>query len=99
MKTPSLTRVKILKFMLSRIDQSLSSQEVQDGSHSNYKNTMNEIRNLVNDSMITKTKIGYKLSLDNYDFIITKYTELAVVCNFKNAMKEKMKQTEIQENK
>ncbi|MCV0393647.1 MAG: hypothetical protein K5790_10235 [Nitrosopumilus sp.] len=99
MKTPSLTRVKILKFMLSRIDEPLSSQEIQDGSHSNYKNTMNEIRNLVKDKMITGTKIGWKLTFKNADFIATKHTELAVICDFSKVIKKKMKQIEKQEIK
>lgn len=94
MKTPPLTRVKILKFMLSRIEEPLSHDDVMEGSHSNFKNTVNELNKLVEEKMVTKSKLGYKLTFKNAEFIATKHTELAVICDFSKVIQKKLKQIE-----
>ena len=88
MKTPSLTRVKILKFMLSRIDEPVTLTEIEEGSHSNFTNTRRELVKLRNEKMITPVGKNYKFTFYNAEFITKKHTELALICDFKRIIKK-----------
>ena len=96
MNTPSLTRVKIFKFMLSRIDELLSFDDITKGSHSNHKKVFDELLGLVKLRMISAKVNGYKLTFANAEFIVKNHTELAIICDFSKAIKSKMKEIEKQ---
>lgn len=90
MTTPSLKRVKILKFMLSRIGEPLTLDEISDGSNTTLKNVISETNNLKEDRMITQTSNGFKLSFANAQFIVSNHTDLAVVCDFEKILKKRI---------
>lgn len=91
MKTPPLTRVKITKFMLSRIDEPLTLDDIIIGSYTSFVNTIKQLEKMTREKMITKTKYGYKMTFRNAKFIIDNMTELALICEFEKIIKSKLK--------
>ncbi len=96
MNTPTLIRVKILKFMLSRIDEPLTLTDIVEGSNSTGKKVFSELTDMLELKMITSKINGFKLSFTNAQFIAKNFTELAIVCNFSEIIKKKMKEYENQ---
>lgn len=90
---PSLTRIRILKFMLSRINEPLSYDEIQEATKANFTNTRREIAKLRNDKFITPVKgEKFKMTFDNVEYITNVDTKLAVVCDFSKLIKKKLKE-------
>lgn len=96
MNMPDMIRVKILKFMLSRIDEPLTLTDIVNGSNSTGRRVFVELTNMLDLKMITSKMNGFKLSFTNAQYIVKNYTELAVVCNFSEIIKKKMKEYENQ---
>lgn len=78
--------------MLTRINEPLTEDEIEKGSHSNFTNTMKELNKLRNEKMITLVGKSYKLSYYDAEFIAKVHTELAIVCDFSKIIKKVMKQ-------
>lgn len=92
MNPPSLSRVKILKFMLSRINEPLTFNEIEQGSHTNFPCTMKELGKLRQEKMITMIGKSYKLSYYDAEFIAKVHTDLAIVCDFSKVIRKAIKQ-------
>lgn len=78
--------------MLSRINEPLTDDEIQIGSHGNYPNTFRELTKLRKEKMITSIGKKYKLSFFDAEFIAKVHTDLAIVCDFSKIIKKVMKQ-------
>lgn len=96
MKSPSLLRVKIVKFMIQRINEPLTLNDFIEGTHSHGNVLIRELSKLTEERLVTKIRNGWKLSFDNAFTITSGHLDLAIICDFKKELKRKNKELDKQ---